>query len=318
MSKLETASPRDISDALIERLQCPLCGGRERQTHLGFRDIPVVRCSRCGFLFSSRILSDAATRDYYQGNFGSQRHLDGQRVNARTNAVVLERLLDLSKVKSWLDIGCGYGFLLRWLVKHGIVAEGVELSTQEANYARAAGLSVHNSLLSEAGLPIDHFDVVSSFEVIEHIADPRALLAEMAHYVRPGGFLVVMTDNFESAAARKLRGAFPKWIPHSHVSHFGPESLRACIKGIRGLTIEQEAGYTPWDVSGRHLLAHVSPAVRDEEAFDLRATLSTEMNKHYKLFHLRYYSNPVWTRLTLGRKMESGALMYALCRKQPA
>jgi SAM-dependent methyltransferase len=236
----------------------------------------------------------------------------------RTNAVVLKQLLDLRKVKTWLDIGCGYGFLLKWLVNRGIVAEGVELSTQEADYGRAAGLSIHNSLLSETGLPTNHFDVVSSFEVVEHISDPRAILAEMAKYVRPGGFLVVMTDNFESAAVRKLRGAFPKWIPHTHVSHFGPGSLRACINGIPGLTIEKEAAYTPWDLSGRHLLAPFRPAVRDEDAFDLRSTLSTEMNKSYKLFHLRYFTHPVWTRLTLGSKMESGALMHALCRKQPA
>ena len=64
-------------------------------------------------------------RDYYSRNFGSQRHLEGQRVNARTNGVVLQRLLDLKQVKSWLDIGCGYGFLLKWLAGQGIAAEGV-------------------------------------------------------------------------------------------------------------------------------------------------------------------------------------------------
>jgi 2-polyprenyl-3-methyl-5-hydroxy-6-metoxy-1,4-benzoquinol methylase len=315
MSNNDAGTPTDFATFLVERPQCALCGSTQRKVHLGFRDIPVVRCSQCGFLYSSRVLNSEAMRAYYQNNFGSQRHLDGQRVNARTNAVVLEKLLDLGKLRSWLDIGCGYGFLVKWLIERGIASEGVELSSQEADYARMSGLPVHKTLLSESKLPREHFDVVSSFEVIEHISDPRAFLAEMAQYVRPGGYLVVMTDNFESAAVRRLRAGFPKWIPHSHVSHFAPESLRGCIKGIPGLTIEKEAAYTPWDLGGRHLLANFRPAVTPEDAFDLRSSLATEMHKDYRMFQLRYRVNHMWTRLMLGKRMEDGALMYAFCRK---
>ena len=285
---------------------------------MSFRDIPVVRCSRCGFLFSSRVLSDDAMRAYYEGTFGSQRHLLGQRVNARTNAVVVEQLLEVRRVKTWLDIGCGYGFLVKWLIEQGIGAEGVELSDQEAEYAQGAGLPVHHSLLSGAGLQSNHYDVVSCFEVIEHISDPRAMVAEMSEYVRPGGYLLIMTDNFESAPVRKLRGAFPKWIPHAHVSHFAPASLRACIRGVPGLTVEKEAAYTPWDLKGRELLANFRSAPSDEQSFDLRETVSSEMNRSYKMFGLRYRVSPIWTRLTVGHRMENGALMYALCRKAEA
>src|SRR6266702_3598685 len=117
MSNVETGASLDFAASLIERPSCALCGSSEREVHMSFRDIPVVRCSRCGFLFPSRVLSDDAMRAYYEGTFGSQRHLLGQRVNARTNAVVVEQLLDLRRVKNWLDIGCGYGFLVKWLIE---------------------------------------------------------------------------------------------------------------------------------------------------------------------------------------------------------
>lgn len=316
MANAQSGAITEFSGALVDRRICALCGSSESEIHIGFRDIPVVRCRKCGFIYSSRVLSEEAASKYYEQNFGSQRHLEGQSVNARTNAVVLEQLLNLKSIKTWLDIGCGYGFLLRWLSDRGIHADGVELSHQEAEHAKAQGLRVHNTFLSQSGLQKNHFDVVSSFEVIEHISAPRAFLAEMAEYVKPGGYLVVMTDNFESAAARKLQAGFPKWIPHSHISHFGPESLRNCIAGIPGLTIEKEAAYTPWDVSGRQLLAHFKSPVPAENAFDLRATLSTEMHKDYKLYRLRYLTNPIWTRLNMTRRMEGGAQMYALCRKR--
>jgi hypothetical protein len=54
-----------------------------------------------------------------------------------------------------------------------------------------------------------------------------------------------MTDNFESNAVRKLKGGFPMWIPHTHVSHFGPKSLRDCVNSVPGLKLEKEASYAP-------------------------------------------------------------------------
>ena len=215
MSQPRTVSATgDAATAFAERAQCALCGSAESTVHRNFREIPVLRCSRCGFLYSGRIMNAQATRAYYQENFGSRRHLEGQTVNARTNASVLKRLLDLGKARTWLDVGTGYGFLLQWLQRdYGIAAEGVELSTQEARFAREElGLKVHDSL-SGAGLPRAGFDVVSCFEVIEHISEPIAFVQELAEYVRPGGSLIVMTDNFESRAARRLKGSFPKWIP---------------------------------------------------------------------------------------------------------
>jgi SAM-dependent methyltransferase len=254
---------------------------------------------------------------YYTEGFGSQRHLQGQIVNAKTNAAALQRLLDLKSVHSWLDIGTGYGFLLDWLRKQfGIAVEGIELSQQESEYARGQlDLPVHNQLLSRSSLRRNNYDVVSSFEVIEHIGNPVEFLSELTEYVRPGGWLIVMTDNFESDVVKQLRGSFPKWIPHTHVSHFGPDSLRYCISQVAGLQLESELSYTPWDLVLRQALAHVRPPCQDELAFSLADVLTTEMHQQYKLFWLRSKVNHLWARTNLRRGLEHGALMYAACRK---
>ena len=262
-------------------------------------------------------MSTETMEAYYRENFGSQRHLQGQIVNARTNGVALARLLDLKNVRNWLDIGTGYGFLLKWLKeKWGIAAQGIELSAQEAGYAREKlGLEVHCRLLSQSTLPKAGFDVVSCFEVIEHIPEPKAFVKEMAEYMKPGGSLVVMTDNFESNVVRKLKGSFPKWIPHTHISHFGPKSLRDCLNSVPGLELEKEASYTPWDLVGRQCVSVLRPVAPDEQAYDVREALSTEMQKDYKLYQLRYAFNPFWTRISMSSSLDGGALMYALCRK---
>jgi SAM-dependent methyltransferase len=311
----------DAQDSTIpftQRACCALCGNRQSTVHRDFRDIPVLRCSQCGFLYSSRTMDSEGMEAYYREDFGSRRHLQGQMVNARTNEVALERLLNFRQIRNWLDVGTGYGFLLQWLQrKHGIAAEGVELSIQEAQYARKQlGLNVHSNLISESGLPRGSFDVVSSFEVIEHIPEPVPFVEQLAEYVRPGGYLVIMTDNFESRAASRLKGSFPKWIPHTHVSHFGPATLRACAGQVSGLTLEKEASYTPWDLVGRQWVSVFRPPVADDQAYDLRDALSTEMQRKYKLFKLRYFTNPLWTRIDLRPTLDDGALMYLVCRKQ--
>jgi 2-polyprenyl-3-methyl-5-hydroxy-6-metoxy-1,4-benzoquinol methylase len=311
-----TVEPQNPALSFIERTQCALCDSRERTIYRAFRDIPVVRCSRCGFLYSSRIMSEETMHAYYRDNFGSLRHMQGQIVNARTNGVALEKLLNLKNVRIWLDVGTGYGFLLKWLKdKWSIRAEGVEISSQEADYARKdLGFKIYSSL--EDDLPREGFDVVSSFEVIEHVAEPKPFLCKLAEYVRPGGYLVVMTDNFESIAAQKLQGGFQKWIPHTHVSHFAPATLRDCVSNVAQLKIENEASYTPWDVVGRQYVSMFRPPVPDEQAYDVHDALSTEMQRDYKLYRLRYLLNPLWARIDFNRTMEGGALMYAVCRKQ--
>jgi SAM-dependent methyltransferase len=313
--KTETQA-RDL--ALHARPCCPLCGETGSTVHRAFRDIPVVRCTGCGFLYSSRVMSPGLLASYYQEDFGSERHRMGQVVNAATNLGILAGQLDLSKVESWLDIGSGYGYLLAALRdRYKTKVCGVEMSTMEATFGRNELALDMAPSLSESGFPKRSFDVVSSFEVIEHVANPIPFLQELRQYVRPGGHLIVMTDNFESGAARKLRGGFPKWIPHTHISHFSARSLRRCIEECGGLELESEVSYTPPDLVARCIIAALRKPPADREAFDLRATLATEMARDYRFFRLRHWLNPVWAQVTKSRSAEHGALMYMSCRVLP-
>jgi SAM-dependent methyltransferase len=213
-------------------------------------------------------------------------------------------------------VGTGYGFFLDELRKClKLDGVGVEVSAQEARYGcNELGLDVRNCPLSHTGLPKRSFDLVTSFEVIEHVSDPLAFVREMLEYVRPGGWLFTMTDNFESRVARSLSAAFPKWIPHSHISHFGPATLERALSA-NGCTLVRRASYTPWELLLKDLYYRVKRrVVEPQDAFDLQATLQTEMNGRYVLFNTRRLVNRFWARGTLANNLE-GALMYALVHK---
>lgn len=304
---------------LVDRGACPLCKSEETSVYLDFPVVPVHRCSICQFMFSTKLMSQEEIERYYREDFGSDRHRSGQVVNATVNALVLNRLLSegaLGPVRSVLDVGTGYGYFLHELrSRFGLHGVGVELSRQEAEHARQTlGLEVINLALSTSGLSKASFDLVTSFEVVEHIADPGQFLRELLDFVRPGGWLLVMTDNFESRVAHDLGAAFPKWIPHSHISHFGTATFEGAMTA-EGCSLVRRMSYTPWELVLKSVLHRLrgSQAV-PEHTFDLAHTLETEMKGKYQYFNLRRLLNRFWARATLANNLE-GALMYCLVQK---
>ncbi len=304
--------------ALIDRGACPLCGGTDARTHIAFPDIPVARCSGCDFMYSSRVLDARGLSAYYENDFGSDRHRRGQIVNAQTNFAVVSGLLDLSAVHTALDVGTGYGYLLSELRRRrpGIEAVGVELSRQEAEYATARlGERVINLPLAESGLRRGYYDLVTAFEVIEHVSNPVRFIREMAEFVRPGGWLLIMTDNFEGSVAKSLGPAFPKWIPHAHISHFSYPTLKRAIEQTPDLTVSVARSYTPWEIVVRDRYYRLRGVRKTpEQAFCLASTLSSEMGGDYPLFRLRKFANQHWARLSLSEAMD-GDLMFVVARK---
>ncbi len=310
---------------LVDRGACPLCGGTGREVVHEFDQIPVVRCVGgasgggvgCGFVFSGRVFTPEATARYYAQDWGSVWHRAGQEINARVNAGLIGRLAMLGRGSRVLDVGCGYGFLGQRLRGMGCEYVGVEVSRGESAFARERlKLDVRTGMLSEVGLAPASFDLVCSFEVIEHLLNPRGFLREMVSMCKVGGTVLVCTDNFDAPIVRRMGAEFPKWIPHTHVSHFDATSLRRLMDEC-GLRIEREASYTNWETAARDLKRRMSGRAPKAacDAWSLEAELRQEMARAPKLLGLRKAFNPLWARMTAGRSAEGGALMFIAARR---
>jgi 2-polyprenyl-3-methyl-5-hydroxy-6-metoxy-1,4-benzoquinol methylase len=137
-----------------------------------------------------------------------------------------------------LDVGCGLGHLLsavdpRW-ERHG-----VELSGRAARMAAEFGI-VHHGDLRSAGYPDGFFDVVTMYHVIEHMEDPVAEVREIRRVLKPGGWLLVSTPNFDSACARRFGPNFRMLHDKTHVSLFGSSSLLRMLEDLGFLVTREE------------------------------------------------------------------------------
>jgi 2-polyprenyl-3-methyl-5-hydroxy-6-metoxy-1,4-benzoquinol methylase len=100
-----------------------------------------------------------------------------------------------------LDVGCGDGFHLSLLLAYGDPTwklEGLDYDPRAVEAARAKGLEVHLGDLAEVGLDEDGYDVVYTLQTIEHVARPDMFMRDIFRILKPGGRLVVVTDNCDS------------------------------------------------------------------------------------------------------------------------
>ncbi len=98
-----------------------------------------------------------------------------------------------------LDVGCGSGTLIGLLKRRGFEVLGVDTSEEAAKVARIeSDVRVVTGTLATAGLEHASFDIVTLFHVMEHVTNPREVLAEVRRVLRPGGVLVLQVPNIDS------------------------------------------------------------------------------------------------------------------------
>jgi 2-polyprenyl-3-methyl-5-hydroxy-6-metoxy-1,4-benzoquinol methylase len=147
-----------------------------------------------------------------------------------------------------LDVGAGPGFMVSAARARGWDAIGLDLNEWAARYAREElGVEVRVSALDDAHLPTGSFDAVTMMDLLEHVPNPGALVAEAARVTRPGGMLAVLTPDAGSPLSRALGRRWPELVRV-------PEHL--VLVSARGLkALLEHHGY---EVIGHHSVGKTS------------------------------------------------------------
>lgn len=129
-----------------------------------------------------------------------------------------------------LDVGCGLGFLLGAIDKKH-QKFGLEVSSFAAEHAQKYA-QVLKSKLEDTDFEEDSFDVVVSHHVIEHVDFPEVFLTKIKQILKPGGYLILATPDFDSVCARLFKENYRMLYDKTHVSLFSFDSLKKMLKNF--------------------------------------------------------------------------------------
>lgn len=160
-----------------------------------------------------------------------------------------------------LDVGCGAGLLCEPLARLGADVTGVDAAPENtqaaAAHADGAGLDIRYVPGELGTLGLGRFDLVTSMEVIEHVADKAAFVAQLAAHLADGGLLVLSTPN-RTAQSRLLLvesaerlGMVPR-NTHRWSDFVTPDELRELLSGA-GLAMGEPRGIAWSPLKGLHL-----------------------------------------------------------------
>jgi SAM-dependent methyltransferase len=240
---------------------CLACGSRDlAQLPLRYEfrgDFPAARCRACGLRFlrvqpAAEALAELYSAAYFERDFRCGRSASAyfsEGAFRAENRGLLEDFERRVKPGRLLEVGCAGGWLLKHAIERGWKAQGVELSADAVAHARSLGLEVFQGDLLAAGLPEDAFDLVYLGDVLEHVPDCRATLAECARVLRPGGVLYlrgpITTNSLARSLALDVSGALGRTLvlrePPYHLWEFTPASLRRLFEtcGLEVVSMRQ-------------------------------------------------------------------------------
>jgi SAM-dependent methyltransferase len=176
-----------------------------------------VQCNSCGLVYLNPRPSVAEFEriypsTYHAFDFSEEDFGLVHKIRSRLEAKrLLELCKDLPDDARILDIGCGDGFHLNLLKKYGVpgwTLEGVDIDRRAAEMAEKNGLKVHTGSIEELGLPKNSYDLAFMIQTIEHVEKPGNVLQAARAVLKPGGKLVVVTDNTDSLDFKFFKGSY--------------------------------------------------------------------------------------------------------------
>jgi 2-polyprenyl-3-methyl-5-hydroxy-6-metoxy-1,4-benzoquinol methylase len=180
----------------------------------------IVRCQHCGMVYNNPQLDPGILIQAYE-QVEDPLYLEESAAREQTFQRSLNQLHRfIQPPGKLLDVGCYTGVFMNVAAAAGWQAEGVELSSWAANIARKTGIgTIWQKPLQQLALPPESFDVITLWDVMEHLAHPVDLVKNVHHLLKPGGVLAFSTHMVDSGAARLLGSKYPFFM-EMHVSHF--------------------------------------------------------------------------------------------------
>ena len=215
-------------DLKKEIVHCPLCNSSISAKKIFKEETRgIVTCKRCGMVYVNPRPTSEAIKQLY--SIGISRWTTSKEYIDKKTPLFKDLLSRVQMMKNGgkiLDVGCGIGLFLKLARENEYEAYGVDISDEDVKYAREKfRLNVHLGDLIEANYPEEFFDVVTMWDVIEHLADPLYHFKEIKRILKKDGYLFILTGNIDSDEAKRKGIEWEFLNNRSHIVFFTTQTL---------------------------------------------------------------------------------------------
>lgn len=202
---------------------CQLCG-RSPLEEFVVPDVATYAVCRtcCLYQHGPLVGEEFYARDEYYANYSRE-----SRRKFRTASIRINRIASAVEARKprLLDIGCGMGTVVEAAAKRGWRAEGVDLSPNAVSLAKERGINARHVDGTELPYEDDSFDVITAWNLIEHVDDVRVALSEWRRVLRVGGIIAVDTSDAACLKVRAFKEKYKRFWRWDHRYAFTPWNL---------------------------------------------------------------------------------------------
>jgi SAM-dependent methyltransferase len=222
-------------------VRCPLCGSNRAARLFTKRETDYWGCGDCTFRFATPDVNPNLTTALEGYEDAYLQYLAPDASDAANFDVLSQWMAGFAPLEGrrLLDVGAGSGKLVRFLRGRGVDAHGIEPSRPLFDRFLAGDTAFKCAMLGELHASDPRtFDIVTAFDVIEHVPDPPEFLRAVTTFLQPGGMFFASTPDVESLTARLFGRRWHFYYPY-HLSYLGPRTIAraAAPPGLRLLDV---------------------------------------------------------------------------------
>jgi 2-polyprenyl-3-methyl-5-hydroxy-6-metoxy-1,4-benzoquinol methylase len=235
----EVNNAREVATTPAVTMTCLMCGGHRHRRVFEEFGTDIVRCRDCGHVFSS-FRSDPHYDGYWGDEVPEADHFYWKTARSSMYRNFLRKFI-AGRSGRLLDMGCGLGFFVKTMTSYPAwETYGCEISSAAVRYARER-LHLDNVIcgrLDEADFPPGSFDVITMWDVIDHIPRPDPVLRHCHALLKDGGVCFIRSPNIRvqlprarlNKALRGMRPGVAYLQARHHAHHYSRSSLRRLLE----------------------------------------------------------------------------------------
>jgi len=225
-----------------DRKTCPVCLCNDYKIEFASFGIDIVACHKCTLRYTAKVpvdpndvYEDLVYFDITQDSCVDFHEYRKKRLGKERVQLIINQIGNI-RGKKLLDIGSGSGYFLECAIEAGAECTGIEAGGHLREWSqKRLGVSIMKDDIDE--MPSNMlFDIITMFDVIEHVLDPVALMKSVCQHLTLSGIVVVFTPNFDSVGIKYMKEKSNLIFPTGHLTYFTNKSMN-CLLGKVGLKL---------------------------------------------------------------------------------